>query len=176
MAKKEHFAIFLVLSEAINNSKTGITRRCDSLAYIWSYFLQLIFQRFHGSFPRRHWWAEIHQTHYMGTSKNSINWDLPVKLDAVEAYRSIQHEKSLIDQKRPLQERTDRCWLKGATGYALHAILCDIGYNLRWLLLAIARMNLSSAFASTIQRFIHTDRCNLPIESAIDAWFEAQYS
>ena len=42
--------------------------------------------------------------------------------------------------------RMDRCWLKGATGDALHAILCAIGYNLRWLLRAIARLNLSPAF------------------------------
>jgi hypothetical protein len=40
----------------------------------------------------------------------------------------------------------DRCWLKGATGDALHALLCAIGYNLRWLLRAIARLNLSPAF------------------------------
>jgi len=42
--------------------------------------------------------------------------------------------------------RMDRCWLKGATGDALHALLCAIGYNLRWLLRAIARLNLSPAF------------------------------
>jgi IS5 family transposase len=30
-----------------------------------------------------------------------------------------------------------RCWLKGATGDALHAVLCATGFNLRWLLRAI---------------------------------------
>jgi len=36
--------------------------------------------------------------------------------------------------------RMDRCWLHGATGDALHAVLCAAGYNLRWLLRAMARM------------------------------------
>ena len=30
--------------------------------------------------------------------------------------------------------RMDRCWLKGALGDKLHAVLCAAGYNLRWLL------------------------------------------
>lgn len=32
-----------------------------------------------------------------------------------------------------------RCWLKGAQGDALHAVLCAAGFNIRWLLRAIAR-------------------------------------
>jgi IS5 family transposase len=32
----------------------------------------------------------------------------------------------------------DRCWLQGALGDALHSISCAAGYNLRWLLRAIA--------------------------------------
>jgi IS5 family transposase len=35
--------------------------------------------------------------------------------------------------------RMDRCWLPGATGDALHTVLCAAGYNLRWLLRAVAR-------------------------------------
>ncbi|WP_235012331.1 transposase, partial [Caballeronia catudaia] len=35
-----------------------------------------------------------------------------------------------------------RCWLKGQTGDALHAVLCAAGYNLRWLLRAIVRLGL----------------------------------
>ena len=31
-----------------------------------------------------------------------------------------------------------RCWLKGAEGDALHAVLCAAGFNIRWLLRAIA--------------------------------------
>lgn len=34
----------------------------------------------------------------------------------------------------------DRCWLKGAEGDALHAVLCAAGYNIRWLLRAITRL------------------------------------
>jgi len=36
----------------------------------------------------------------------------------------------------------DRCWLKGQTGDALHAVLCAAGYNIRWLLRAIVRLGL----------------------------------
>ena len=36
----------------------------------------------------------------------------------------------------------DRCWLKGAEGDALHAVLCAAGFNIRWLLRAIARLGL----------------------------------
>ncbi len=38
--------------------------------------------------------------------------------------------------------RMDRCWLKGADGDALHAVLCAAGFNIRWLLRAIARLGL----------------------------------
>ena len=31
-----------------------------------------------------------------------------------------------------------RCWLEGALGDALHALSCAAGYNIRWLLRAIA--------------------------------------
>lgn len=40
-----------------------------------------------------------------------------------------------------------RCWLKGSEGDALHAVLCAAGYNLRWLLRAIARKGLKALFA-----------------------------
>ncbi|HEX8896269.1 MAG TPA: IS5 family transposase, partial [Terriglobales bacterium] len=39
-----------------------------------------------------------------------------------------------------------RCWLKGQTGDALHAVLCAVGYNLRWLLRAIARLGIKFVF------------------------------
>ena len=44
-----------------------------------------------------------------------------------------------------------RCWLKGPEGPegdALHAVLCAAGYNLRWLLRAIARKGLRVLFVS----------------------------
>jgi transposase, IS5 family len=35
-----------------------------------------------------------------------------------------------------------RCWLKGSEGDALHAVLCAAGFNIRWLLRAIANLGL----------------------------------
>ena len=40
----------------------------------------------------------------------------------------------------------DRCWLRGAIGDPLHTISCAAGYNLRWLLRAIARLGIGPAF------------------------------
>jgi IS5 family transposase len=42
--------------------------------------------------------------------------------------------------------RMDRCWLKGAEGDSLHAVLCAAGFNIRWLLRAIARKGLVALF------------------------------
>lgn len=44
----------------------------------------------------------------------------------------------------------DRCYLKGAEGDALHAVLCAAGYNIRWLLRAIARMGVKAVFLRRI--------------------------
>ena len=41
----------------------------------------------------------------------------------------------------------DRCWLKGQTGDAIHAVLCAAGYNLRWLMRAVVRLGLKGFFA-----------------------------
>jgi IS5 family transposase len=38
--------------------------------------------------------------------------------------------------------RMQRCHLKGEIGDRLHAVLCAAGYNIRWLLRAIARKGL----------------------------------
>jgi hypothetical protein len=38
----------------------------------------------------------------------------------------------------------NRCWLKGSEGDALHTVLCAAGFNLRWLLRAVARKGLSA--------------------------------
>jgi IS5 family transposase len=46
--------------------------------------------------------------------------------------------------------RMDRCWLQGVLGDALHAVLCAAGYNLRWLLRAMARMGLKALFLRPI--------------------------
>ena len=42
--------------------------------------------------------------------------------------------------------RMDRCHLKGEIGDRLNAVLCAAGYNLRWLLRAIARKGLGAIF------------------------------
>ena len=43
--------------------------------------------------------------------------------------------------------RMDRCWLAGSVGDALHTVLCAAGYNLRWLMRAVARLGLKGFFA-----------------------------
>jgi IS5 family transposase len=35
------------------------------------------------------------------------------------------------EQSPETRHTIDRCWLKGATGDALHAVLCAAGYNIR---------------------------------------------
>jgi IS5 family transposase len=40
----------------------------------------------------------------------------------------------------------NRNWLKGALGDAIHAVLCAAGFNLRWLLRAVARMGITALF------------------------------
>ena len=42
--------------------------------------------------------------------------------------------------------RMDRCWLQGSLGDALHTLGCAAGYNLRWLLRAIARLGIRAVF------------------------------
>ncbi len=49
----------------------------------------------------------------------------------------------------------DRCWLKGAIGDALHAISCAAGYNLRWLLRAVARLGIGPIFLRLLQALLH---------------------
>jgi IS5 family transposase len=43
--------------------------------------------------------------------------------------------------------RMDRCWLKGTEGDALHAVLCAAGFNIRWLMRAIAEQATKAAKA-----------------------------
>jgi transposase, IS5 family len=49
---------------------------------------------------------------------------------------AIGHAKS--------DHRMDRCWLGGSSGDALHAVLCAAGFNIRWLLRAIAAKGLAA--------------------------------
>jgi len=76
----------------------------------------------------------IHRGKYKSLTLQQKRWLR--RRQAVEP--AIGHLKS--------DNRMDRCWLQGALGDALHAISCAAGYNLRWLLRAIARLGLGSLF------------------------------
>jgi IS5 family transposase len=68
----------------------------------------------------------IHRGKFKSLSPQQKGWLR--RRQAVEP--AIGHLKS--------DHRMDRCWLQGALGDALHSISCAAGYNLRWLLRAIA--------------------------------------
>ena len=55
----------------------------------------------------------------------------------------VSHQHGLMLKS---DHRMDRCWLQGALGDALHSISCAAGYNLRWLLRAIARLGIGAVF------------------------------
>lgn len=74
----------------------------------------------------------IHRGKYKSLTKLQRRW--LKRRQAVEP--AIGHLKS--------DNRMDRCWLQGATGDALHAVLCAAGYNLRWLLRAMVRLGLKA--------------------------------
>ena len=71
-------------------------------------------------------------------------------------YKSLtDHEKRLLKRRQAIEplighaksdHRMDRCWLQGVMGDALHALSCAAGYNIRWLLRAIARLGLGGLF------------------------------
>jgi IS5 family transposase len=49
-----------------------------------------------------------------------------------------------------LDHRMERCWLQGASGDALHAVLCATGYNIRWLLRVIQAKGLKALLLALI--------------------------
>lgn len=75
-------------------------------------------------------------------------------------FRSLTQRQRRWLKRRPAVEpvighlksdhRMDRCWLKGAMGDALHVVLCVAGYNLRWLMRAMARMGLKALFCALL--------------------------
>lgn len=81
-------------------------------------------------------------------------------------YKSLsEHEKKLLKRRQAIEplightkadHRMDRCWLQGALGDALHAISCAAGYNIRWLLRAIARLSLGPVFYALFAGFMHS--------------------
>ena len=68
----------------------------------------------------------IHRGKFKSVTNQQRRW--LKRRQAVEP--AIGHLKS--------DHRMNRCWLSGAIGDALHTVLCAAGYNLRWLLRAIA--------------------------------------
>ena len=71
-------------------------------------------------------------------------------------YRSLSAKQRRWLQRRQAIEpaighlkhdhRMDRCWLPGALGDALQAVLCAAGYNLRWLIRAVLRGRIKPLF------------------------------
>lgn len=49
----------------------------------------------------------------------------------------------------------NRCHLKGETGDAIHAVLCAVGFNIKWLLRMIARKCISPLFLSRFIAWMH---------------------
>jgi len=76
----------------------------------------------------------IHRGRYKTMTDQQKRW--LKRRQAIEPM--IGHAKS--------DNRMDRCWLQGALGDALHALSCAAGYNIRWLLRAIARLGLKVVF------------------------------
>lgn len=76
----------------------------------------------------------IHRGKFKSLSKQQKGW--LKRRTAVEP--AIGHLKS--------DHRMDRCWLQGALGDALHSISCAAGYNLRWLMRAIVRLDIGGLF------------------------------
>lgn len=79
-------------------------------------------------------------------------------------YNSLSdHEKKLLKRRQAIEplightkadHRMDRCWLQGAVGDALHALSCAAGYNIRWLLRAIARLAARRLFCALFERVL----------------------
>ena len=81
----------------------------------------------------------IHRGKFKSLSKQQKSW--LKRRPAVEP--AIGHLKS--------DHRMDCCWLQGALGDALHSISCAAGYNLRWLLRAIARLGIAAVLLRLLQ-------------------------
>jgi len=88
----------------------------------------------------------IHRGKFKSLSPQQKGWLR--KRQAIEP--AIGHLKS--------DNRMDRCWLQGALGDALHAISCAAGYNLRWLLRAIARLDIRAVFLRLMKAVLSAHR------------------
>jgi IS5 family transposase len=67
------------------------------------------------------------------------------RLDA-EGHKLIKRRNAIepVIGHLKADHRMDRCRLRGEIGDRLHAVLCAAGYNIRWLLRAIARKDLTA--------------------------------
>lgn len=74
--------------------------------------------------------AVVHRGKHKSLNRQQRRW--------VKRRQAIEPAIGHVKQDHPM----DRCWLKGSEGDALHAVLCAAGFNLRWLLRAIARKGL----------------------------------
>ena len=63
----------------------------------------------------------------------------------------------LIGQTKS-DNRMERCGLQGGLGDALHAVLCAAGFNIRWLLRAIARKGVAARFLALSQWALYAAR------------------
>lgn len=85
----------------------------------------------------------------------------PMKLIHRGKYKSLSEaERKLLKRRQAVEpvighlkqdHRMHRCWLKGSEGDALNAVLSTAGYNLRWLLRAIVRLDLAPYFLRRVR-------------------------
>ena len=88
-----------------------------------------------------------------------------------------KHQRRWLERRQAIEpaighaksaHRMDRCWLQGAAGDALHAVLCAAGFNIRWLLRAIAAKALKALLLAFSQwtLWLRWITSALPIASA----------
>jgi len=84
---------------------------------------------------------------------------LPIRTLLPDMKRQMTEEERTLASRRQAIEpiighlksdhRLDRCYLKGQTGDAIHAVLCAAGYNIKWLM----RMILQKGIKPFLRRF-----------------------
>ena len=104
----------------------------------------------------------IHRGKFKSLSKQKKGW--LKRRTAVEP--AIGYLKS--------DHRMDRCWLQGALGDALHAINCAAGYNLRWLMRAIARLGIEALFLRQLLAVLEQPRAMGASHGAQKRWWAAR--
>lgn len=82
----------------------------------------------------------IHRSKFKNLTDQQCRW--LTRRQAVEpAIGHLKHDNGM-----------DRCWLQGANGDTLHAVLCAAGYNIRLFLRAMVRLGLKGLFAPIFGR------------------------